>query len=268
MSRVKRLGGDPIPRQNTRRGIVKTLSVGSGMNLQKIACSVNPAHGLPYWITLTYPLDFPGSWQVWKTHLHNFRRQLFNVYGKAFVGAVWRLESQRRGAPHYHLLLWMKLSQEDVQTQLVFREWIAETWFEVVGSGDDKHLKAGTSCELVKDESGHQGVIGYLGKYLGKDSVHPGSQVFKSPVGRYWGVWNKKKLLLEPEIKKIDKQEYLKIRRVFLKLRKKSQKKRKPVGKEKLNSCTQKQLGAPGLRCFVNKDTVKKLHRITETIPF
>jgi hypothetical protein len=266
MSRVKRIGCDIVPGQGARRDVVKTLSVSSGLRLQQTVCSVNPEHGLPYWICLTYPKDYPGSWQVWKVHLNNFQRQVLNVWGKHFIGAVWRLEAQRRGAPHYHLMLWLKLS-DDHQTQVGFREWIADTWFKIVGSEDPKHLKAGTSCELLKDDSALQGVVGYVGKYLGKDSVHPDSQVFKSPVGRYWGVWNKKRLLSEPEKVKISKEEYLKLRRVFLKYRAKG-KKKSARGKENLNSCTQKQLGAPGLRCFLKKSTVEKLYQVTETIPF
>ena len=35
-----------------------------------------------------------------------------------------------------------------------FRRWLERIWFEVVGSGDEKHLLAGTSADLIKSHFG------------------------------------------------------------------------------------------------------------------
>ena len=58
-------------------------------------------------ITLTYPGDWltvaPNGKEA-KRHLAAFRRRYERAWGEP-LAAVWKLEFQRRGAPHYHLLM-------------------------------------------------------------------------------------------------------------------------------------------------------------------
>jgi len=128
--------------------------------------------------------------------------------------------------------------------------------------------------------------MGYMCKYLGKDSVHPDSQVFKHPVGRYWGVWHRDKLLKSPEEVELTEENYCRIRRAIYKKREvKKRSKRSNNGskkgstsgskkgsklrsKEDFNRTRRKQLGRPGIKEFMREEEVKKLVDYYDPIPF
>jgi hypothetical protein len=92
------------------------------------------------------------------------------------------LEFQQRGAPHLHVLddaPWP--GTKDAIGQ--WRDDLAQAWFRIVGSGDEKHLKAGTSSEKVRSPRGGSF---YAVKYASKmyqKLVPPGYQ----NCGRFWG---------------------------------------------------------------------------------
>ncbi len=133
-------------------------------------------------VTLTYPRDWPGDWSAWKrqldTWLKRVRRRLPGAAG------VWKLEPQVRGAPHFHLLM--------IGAPYLGREWLSRTWYEVVGSGDPKHLAAGTNVQLAHS---HRGVLAYAAKYTAKAQLLPAT--WQGGVGRWWGVFNRAGLGIE-----------------------------------------------------------------------
>jgi hypothetical protein len=92
---------------------------------------------------------------------------------------VWKLEPQRRGAPHFHLLLFGL--EEGLS-----KDWLSRSWYEVVGSGDERHLRAGTRVEGIRS---WRGVMSYAAKYLGKLESLP--KDWLGGVGRWWGVHNR-----------------------------------------------------------------------------
>jgi len=166
-----------IERKNcsARRGIITEFSRSSRRRLLRTV-SKTKKENLPVFVTLTYPSEFPGDPAEWKRHLHNFLRRL--AYKFENVSGVWKLEPQKRGAPHYHLMIW-GVKYVDL---LAF---VPEKWYRVVGSGDEKHLRAGTRVEKVRT---WRGVMSYCAKYLGKEVKDmPGW----SAVGRYWGVFQR-----------------------------------------------------------------------------
>ena len=99
---------------------------------------------------------------------------------------MWKLEPQKRGAPHFHLLLCLKGSySDDVLNDL--RKFIALAWYEIVGSSQPTHLMAGTSVEPVETWNG---VKHYTSKYLAKE--FDGNEVPEWwDCGRFWGVVGK-----------------------------------------------------------------------------
>lgn len=136
--------------------------------------------------TLTYPEGFSEDWHNWKRHLDNFRKHLVRAYGQE-TSVIWKLENQelrciKTGVefiPHFHLAI-------DFKKRIympTFRVWLSATWYSVVGSGNEKHLKAGTNALVIYGETGK--LVSYLCKYL--------SKTYKTEVhtGRVWGVWNK-----------------------------------------------------------------------------
>lgn len=154
------------------RGSISTFTRGSRRRLmQKIAKTKKVI--LPVFVTLTYPAEFPAASCEWKRHIDVFSKRLERAFPK--VGYFWKLEPQKRGAPHYHLIVWGALYVD-------LLGWVGRNWYEVVGSGDEKHLRAGTRVEKVRS---WQGVLAYAAKYLGKVLDLPDN--WDHP-GRFWGV--------------------------------------------------------------------------------
>jgi len=172
-----RWGGD-------RRGCISDFSWDSRRRLQRTVAKVKRDQ-LPLFMTLTYPSEYPLAARVWKRHLDTWLKRVRRRFPGA--SAVWRLEFQRRGAPHYHLLVWgIKLSNW-------LKLWVSKSWYEVVGSGDIKHLRAGTQVQKVRS---YRGVQSYVAKALGwvAGEMSKVSQVITDGVGRWWGVFNRTKL--------------------------------------------------------------------------
>src|SRR5438445_4731657 len=55
-------------------------------------------------VTLTYPAIYTEDWKQWKNDLDNFFKRIERKYSY-LVGLVWRIEFQKRGAPHFHLIV-------------------------------------------------------------------------------------------------------------------------------------------------------------------
>jgi hypothetical protein len=87
------------------------------------------------------------------------------------------------------------------------RKWLSRRWFEIVGSNDAKHLKAGTAVEKARSANG---ASAYLAKYISKDDqTRPGDFT-----GRYWGVFNRGALPVSALIiQELDEVEAVKVRR-------------------------------------------------------
>ncbi len=127
-------------------------------------------------ICLTYPAEWPRDGRTVKRHLDVFGKRV-RRFGGFFA---WALEYQTRGAPHFHLLARFPDGWDIVRV----REWVAPSWFEVVASGDEKHLHAGTSAEYVKNA---ECAGWYISHYLGKEYQKTVPDGVTLP-GRMWGM--------------------------------------------------------------------------------
>ncbi|MBZ0214272.1 MAG: hypothetical protein K8H99_10770, partial [Nitrospirae bacterium] len=166
------------PPKGACRGRVAGFTRASRRRLIRLLQSVHRERaGLPLFVTLTYPREWPGSPKVWKRDLDAWLQRLKRAHPEAW--AVWRLEPQRRGAPHYHLLVF--------GADRLPKQWLSRTWFEVVGSGDERPLRAGTQVQRSRQWNG---VVRDAAKYLGKlvDDLPEG---WRLGVGRWWGVHNR-----------------------------------------------------------------------------
>jgi len=133
--------------------------------------------GRPIFGTLTYPADFPLDQETFKKHLKIFSQRFLRAFPAA--GFHWKLEFQTRGAAHFHPIFWNLGSDKTFLGK--FRGWLERSWFEVVGSADQKHLLAGTSADLIKSQFG---IMRYVSGYASKsDQTKSGCKV-----GRYWGI--------------------------------------------------------------------------------
>lgn len=140
----------------------------------------------PLFVTLTYPNEFPLEAAEWKTHFDKWCKRLHRRYPAA--GLVWRLEPQKRGAPHFHVLLF------GVAIDGELHKWLRQAWYECVGSGDTKHLYHGADIQVLRSV---RGVRSYVSKYIAKVQTPPArcnddGEVLPVPdwskVGRWWGV--------------------------------------------------------------------------------
>ena len=160
--------------------------------------------GMPLFVTLTYPGEWPGDPVRWKRDLEVWLARLRRAHPMAW--AVWRLEPQRRGAPHYHLLVF--------GISLLAKEWLSRTWFEVVGSEDERHLQAGTQVQRVES---WRRVIGYAAKYLAKEVCELPEQ-WRRGVGRWWGVHQRKLVPREAMEVDVSGPAFFRLRRVLRRL--------------------------------------------------
>ena len=217
--------GTGKPGGGGRRGEIREFSKASRRRLMKLINTINRGKiQKPYFVTLTYPSTWPTSARTWKAHLRALRERIKRKYGK--VPAIWRLEFQKRGAPHFHLLLWLEVEEKHVGKELeraaikekyeldtVFlsqlQEDLSSWWYEIVGSGDPKHYQAGTRCELPRS---WKGVNGYLSKYVAK--VEKLADGVESP-GRFWGCWYRDLLPIDPEDTNLSWDQFFKLRRIL-----------------------------------------------------
>ena len=168
-------------KREAKRGEITAFSKHSRRRVLRLVATLKRTE-VSMFVTMTYPDEFERDPKAVKSHLDNFFKRLLRKCPDAIV--IWRMEPKRRKsgnnigeiAPHFHLLIW----NVDYKT---LREWIPLNWFQVVGSGDEKHLDAGTSVERVRSS---KGVMYYTAKYICKSDnyIMPGW-------GRYWGVVNR-----------------------------------------------------------------------------
>lgn len=170
-----------------------------------------PTGRLPAMITLTYPEDWltvAPNGKAAKKHLKAFRKRWNRTWGED-LACVWKLEFQRRGAPHFHLLCSPPHGQtKDGES---FRAWLSRTWAEVVGHPDieqyRKHRAAGTGVDWNDGlrSTDPKRVSVYFtkhGAFQAKEYQHCVPQEWQAPgqgPGRFWGYW-----VLEPATQTVE----------------------------------------------------------------
>lgn len=153
------------------RGKVREFSGRSRTRMRRTVAATDMSK-LPLFVHLTYPAEFAEDPTIYKSHLDNFALRLLRRFPES--GFIWKLEFQKRGAPHFHLFVWGIGDREP------FKPWLSQAWYETVGSGDLKHLAAGTRVERIQSR---KKAMAYCSGYASKDDqTKPGEYV-----GRYWG---------------------------------------------------------------------------------
>lgn len=182
-----------------------------------------------YHVDLTYPAElFPDGRKV-KRDLKAFTRRLDRLFGRCY-GLIWKIEFQRRGYPEVNAVLrvtevpaaWRKrypdLSLGDRAFLVLLREWVARAWYEVVGSGLDKHLRAGT--EVSRPKTDNPRTLGlYLAKYLSKSGRSSKEYQHELPagyeLGRWWGFVHRELFPVHWESVEVPIERYHDVRRVL-----------------------------------------------------
>jgi hypothetical protein len=159
-------------------------------------------------VTLTYSKHYPEDPELCKRHLKALRKRLQREY-RSFA-AFWRLGVQKRGAWHFHLLLFVGPSLGPVGE---LRRFISTSWHEVTGKVSEGHLRAGTRVVAVKR---WREATSYVERYMAKPEEFPeGLQT-----GRIWGIWNEELLPVRWETAQVSLVDAFRIRRIYRRLAK------------------------------------------------
>lgn len=168
-----------LPVRGRTRSAINHFSVGCGLRMRRYLreCRAVYAH----MVTLTYPADYPTDGARSKEHLRRYLQEVrrwdekTNPLAKSDFSAFWFLEFQERGAPHYHIFF----------NRCPPKDFNSSTWYRIVNSEDEKHLRAGTRTEYLR--RGRAGTISYASKYAAK-AEQKSVPVGYENVGRFWGV--------------------------------------------------------------------------------
>jgi len=149
-----------------RRGKITGLSRAARRRLLIQARNVD---GIVAEATLTYPGEFTTDGRRVKRDVKVMLQEL--VY-RGLKG-MWFLEFQERGAPHFWLFL----------TGQIPKGKLSKAWYRIVGSGDIKHLKAGTRISAIRKP---YALAAYAAKYAAKWDQKCVPEGY-TEVGRFWG---------------------------------------------------------------------------------
>jgi hypothetical protein len=193
------------------RGRVRGFSRSSRKNLLRRLASIDRSavrisRGRMIFVTLTYPHVYPQDPERCKRHLKALRKRLQREYGS--FAAFWRLGIQRRGAWHFHLLLFVGPSCGSLGE---LRRFVSTAWYEVTGRISEGHLRAGTRVEVAKK---WRQATSYAERYLAKPEEFPECL----QTGRIWGIWNGELLPARWETVEVRLKDAYRIRRVYRKL--------------------------------------------------
>lgn len=140
----------------------------------------------PIFVTLTYGEDYPDA-KTAKYHLKTLFERIRKKMDGLSTSAIWRMEFQERGAPHFHIIFF-DLPYID---KLTWQYW----WEEITG-----HPEPFTRVERVRS---HKQIMAYVSKYVAK--VEPASKTgfislsylhayhkkYDENIGRVWGYFQK-----------------------------------------------------------------------------
>ena len=135
---------------------IKEFSPRSRVRLLKLVSRLDISkEKYPIFITLTFAQKYPSAQQA-KEYMRLFVRKL-NRRSSREVSAIWRLEFQERGAPHFHLIVF--------GMDYIKKELVSELWGDTISKEywDDGERPPFTRIEGVQQ---HRKLIYYVSKYV------------------------------------------------------------------------------------------------------
>ena len=172
--------------------------------------------GIPALVTLT----MPANWEQIAPSPKAFKELIEKLRGRyrkswpGYMTGVWKLEFQRRGAPHVHILMTPPMGRLPGRG-LTFDLWLAEAWADICkplefDANDVEQLRRyqdhvwhGTSIDYSKglQDGGIDTVAAYFSKhglFGAKDYQNEPPEIWREAVKlsggvRFWGYWALKK---------------------------------------------------------------------------
>lgn len=179
------------------RGEVEGMSRKSRKRLLDLFASLDRDYlASAIFVTLTYGQQWPSPAQA-KVHLDSFQKRLSRAYPD--LAAIWRMEFQKRGAPHFHLLV--------LGVGYIDKDDLQRMWGEVIGPEHNDQKTGRFAFTRVEKMRSSNGAVYYMAKYVAKSgdgfNYRPyltASQDEEAPEqparhGRTWGVRGRSNLV-------------------------------------------------------------------------
>lgn len=157
-----------------KRSIITEFSQASRRRFGRMLATLDPTQPM-HFMTLTFSENFPDVATA-KRHLRTFFKRIQRIAPE--VVAIWKLEFQRRGAPHFHLLLlnWHYIDQARLLSM----------WQDVCKDKNIRHL------DIRTVHGDKQRALRYIAKYMRKKGLFTNDAYLaaypESTIGRFWGV--------------------------------------------------------------------------------
>lgn len=126
--RAKKKSLPPASDKDKKRGRISKFSNAAAFRLSTMLAEL-VITGPAVHASLTYPKTFPTSQAV----IENHRHRLCTYLRRAGFFGVWKREFQRRGAVHYHIILWHR---DDYDAEFHGQQ-IRDIWAQISGNDSD-----------------------------------------------------------------------------------------------------------------------------------
>lgn len=131
----------------------------------------------PHFITLTYHAHFPETSRDIKKDLDNFIKRLRRAYPN--IVYFWRVELQRRLAPHFHFIIWFLKNDNDINSAVLYKT-IRRLWVPYINCGCQFCFSHSVRIDAIDNI---QKATFYVSKYLAK-TIPVANEI---SLGRVWG---------------------------------------------------------------------------------
>jgi hypothetical protein len=132
----------------------------------------------PFFVTLTYHNNYPETSEDIKRDMDSFLKRLKRALPDIFY--FWRLELQKRGAPHYHLILWSKVLDEPISHGSLLKT-LKDIWIPYINCGCSA---CRMSSVMIRSVTNITKAAYYISKYMAKTEII----AQEMSLGRLWGV--------------------------------------------------------------------------------
>ena len=165
-------------KNRTPRSKISRFSKSARFRLFRCLAKIDPNLSFqPMFVTLTYHHGHHKKSGSTKSQLHHFLVMLRNY--DPDVQFIWRFEFQKRGAPHYHLIIFPGNPPYDTDEKK-YGIRISSIWHSIADPNSRAHAQYG--CKVVNITS-YKMACAYVSKYIGKtDNENSDMQN-----GKHWG---------------------------------------------------------------------------------
>lgn len=165
------------PPSPSRRGVISEFSRKSRKRLLDLMATLDLDNALrahpAIFITLTYGQSYPSN-KLSNAHLEAFKKRLIRFAPQC--SAIWRREQQKRGAPHFHFMVFNLpfLPKDDLST------W----WHEIIGDeyADNSVSPARAPFTRIETIRSARQCVRYVSKYIAKTPDDISSDAGASPI--------------------------------------------------------------------------------------